>query len=102
MQDVQSTLDGYLKEIHHRSHGAGYLSIKELAYILHTGDKKLRNDVERGRLGILKMGPEESKCHVRIPTAEALAYVLQFFTSESDLPSIEESPLFSKVKRLGL
>jgi hypothetical protein len=102
MEDVQTTLDKYLEQIKKRSEPQGYLSIKELAYILKTGEKKIMNDIERGRLGMLKMGPEGSKCRVRIPTTEALSYVLQFFTSKSDLPPIEESPLFSKVKRLSL
>jgi hypothetical protein len=100
MQDVQATLDGYLDEVTRRSKKDGHLSIKELAFILKTGSRKIRNDIERGRLGIIKMGPEESKCHIRIPTASALGYILQFFTAESDLPPIEESPLFSKIKRL--
>jgi hypothetical protein len=102
MQDIQQILDGYLEDIRKCSAETGYLSIKELAYILNTGDKKITNDIDRGRLGKIKMGPESSKCRIRIPTAEAIGYVLQFFTAESDLPPIEESPLFSKVKRLGL
>lgn len=102
MKDIQATIDGYLEDIRKCSAETGYLSIKELAYILGTGEKKITNDIDRGRLGKLKMGPESSKCRIRIPQIEAIGYVLQFFTSISDLPPIEESPLFSKVKRLGL
>ena len=102
MNDIQSILDDYLEKIKNRSEGVGHLSIKELAYIIGTGERKIINDIERGRLGKIKMGPDGSKCRVRIPTAEALGYVLNFFISESNLPPIEDSSLFSKVKRLGL
>jgi len=101
MDDIQTTLDGYLEKIKVAAENGGYLQVKELAYILQTSRRKITNDIERGRLGMIKMGPEESHCHVRIPVAEALGYVSRFFTSDSDLPPIEESPLFSKVKRLG-
>lgn len=101
MQDIQSTLDDYLDKIKSATKDDGYLQVKELAFILQTGENKVRSDIARGRLGMIKMGPEDSHCHIRIPVAEALGYVLQFFTAKSDLPPIEESPLFSKVKRLG-
>jgi hypothetical protein len=101
MHDIQSTIDSYLEKIKAASKDEGYLQVKELAYILQTGENKIRGDIARGRLGMLKMGPEDSHCHIRIPVAEALGYILQFFTAKSDLPPIEESPLFSKVKRLG-
>jgi|GEM_PF-2324899 len=102
MNDIQSTLDEYLEKIKKACEIDGYLEIKELAFILRTSRRKITNDMEQGRLGKIKMGPEESHCHIRIPLAEALSYVLQFFISKSDLPPIEESPLFSRVKRLGL
>jgi len=102
MDDIQNTLDGYLEKIKAAAEKEGYLQVKELAFILQTGERKIRNDIDRGRLGMIKMGPEDSHCHIRIPIAEALGYVLQFFTAISDLPPIEESPLFSRVQRLDL
>jgi hypothetical protein len=102
MNGIEKTLDGYLEKIKTSSGPGGYLQVKELAFILRTSEKKIRNDIERGRLGMFKMGPEESHCHIRIPVTEAIGYVLQFFTAKSDLPPIDESPLFTRIKRLGL
>ena len=102
MNDIQNTIDGYLEKIKAAAEDDGFLHVKELAFILRTSRRKIINDMERGRLGKIKMGPEESHCHIRIPESEALSYVLQFFTSKSDLPPIEDSPLFSRIKRLGL
>lgn len=96
MRDVQATLDGYIELIKQRTADDGHIQVKELAGVLGTGEKKIRNDIERGRLGMFKMGPAESKCHIRIPEAEAIGYILQFFTSNSELPPIEESPLFKR------
>lgn len=101
MKDVQATLDGYIEQIKQRVADDGHIQIKELAFILDTGEKKIRNDIERGRLGMFKMGPPESRCHIRIPEIEAINYVLQFYTSSSDLPPIEESPLFSRISRVA-
>ncbi len=99
MQDIKSTIDGYIEQIKQRCAAEGFIEIKELAFILHTSYKKIRNDIEQERLGMMKMGPEDSKCRIRIPETEALGYVLQFFTSISDLPPIEESPLFQKARQ---
>lgn len=102
MRNVQETLDGYLEEIRGKATETGFITVKELAYILDASEGKIRNDIEAGRLGSLKMGPEGSKCHLRIPLSDALGYVLHFHSLDSDLPPIEESPLFCKVKNLSL
>jgi hypothetical protein len=102
INDIQNTLDDYLEKIKKACEIDGYLEIKELAFILRTSRRKITNDMECGRLGRIKMGPEDSHCHIRIPEAEALGYILQFYTAKSDLPPIEESPIFSRVKRRGL
>ena len=36
MRNVQETLDGYLKQIRERAAETGYISIKEMAFILGT------------------------------------------------------------------